>query len=203
MVQLVAVALYHRNHFSLGNARQAFGYEAYHWSIMVMPDVAQGDDEVCHLFDATDTSAINPHTFRMNNPKMEWWYRSQIDINPRMNMKLLGRVVFGQIPDDISSAELDEFFHSIPLPVKNTYPQQSSVSWAIDAICAIQKQGWAPAFDLRKFKDFALAYGDERMRGSESEELDVKHFDVRKEDALVDKEEPLEDDEVSLTDKEG
>jgi hypothetical protein len=77
------------------------------------------------------------------------------------------------------------------------------VSWAIDAICAIQKQGWAPVFDLRKFKDFALAYGDERMQGSESKELDVKHFDARKEDALVDKEEPLEDDEGSLTDKEG
>ncbi|KAF5669516.1 serine threonine kinase [Fusarium heterosporum] len=192
MVQLVAVALYHRNHFSLGNARQAFGYEAYHWSIMVMPEPSEGDTPTCHIFDATDTSAINPETFRMNNPTMDWWFRSQIDTNPYLNMKLLGRVVFGRIPDEISSVKLDEFFRNIPLPVKNTYPQQSSVSWAVDAICAIQRQGWAPEFDLRNFKDFALAYGDVRMKGSESGESDITYFveeeEEEEEDVHVDEE---------------
>lgn len=172
----VAVALHHRDQFSLGNARKAFGYEAYHWGIMVMPEPGQERD--CHSFEATDACEIDPVTFRMNNPTMDWWLRCKEDVDLGIFDKLLGRIVIGQIPDGMSSAELRDFFAKIPLPVKNTNPQQSCVTWAVDAIRALQGQGWSSAFELDQFKDWAMSYADERMKGSDSREPSIKYYGV-------------------------
>ncbi|KAF5021320.1 hypothetical protein F66182_6642 [Fusarium sp. NRRL 66182] len=141
---------------------------------MIMPDVSQGRD--CHIFEATDASEIDAVTFRMNNPTMNWWFRSKGDIDPELSTKLIGRIVIGQIPNEISKAELQEFFEAIPLPVKNTHPQQSCVTWAANAIRALQRQGWAPDFDLPGFQDWALSYADERMRGVDSKEPKVVYY---------------------------
>ncbi|KAJ4122764.1 hypothetical protein NW768_010207 [Fusarium equiseti] len=175
MVQLVTVALHHRDHFSVGNARRVFDKQAYHWSIMIIP--SPGEAENVHSFDATDASHINPVTFRMNNPTMDWWFRSELDITPQRHEKLLGRIVIGEIPEDVSGEELGEFFQGIPLPVKNTDPQQSSVTWINDAIRALQEKGWAMEFDLDLFKAFAVSYADERMKGAEAEDPELKYFE--------------------------
>lgn len=176
MVQLVAVALYHRDHFSRGNARRIFGYEAYHWAIIVMPQVSQGRD--CSAFDATDASEIDPVTFRMRNPTMDWWFRVKENVDPALSAKLLGRIVIGQLPDGMSSAELRDFFGRVRLPGKNTNPQQSCVTWAVDAIRALQRQGWVGEFELDQFKDWALSYADDRMKGRDSREPSVRYYNV-------------------------
>ncbi|KAF9768816.1 hypothetical protein IL306_013829 [Fusarium sp. DS 682] len=167
MVQQVAVALYDRGNFFRGDKRRVFGYEAYHWGIVIMPENHQAQDY--HAFCATDVSEINPVTFRMRNPSMSWWLRSEENINPGEGAKPLGCIVIGEIPDDITFAQLDEFFNSISLPVKNTHPQQSCVTWIIEAIHALQEKDWVPQFELEQFKDSAVSYADERMSGSNSE----------------------------------
>ncbi|KAM0554025.1 hypothetical protein ACHAPJ_007100 [Fusarium lateritium] len=164
MFQSVTVALYHRDRFSQGRARRTFGYEAYHWAIVIMPEVSDGRD--CHEFDATDASEIDSVTFRINNPTMDWFFRPKINIDPMLSPKLLGRIVIGQIPDELSGDDLSDFFERVPLPVKNTHPQQSCVTWVINAIRASQEQEWVPAYDLDKLKDWALSYADERMKNS-------------------------------------
>ncbi|PNY27572.1 Uncharacterized protein TCAP_02502 [Tolypocladium capitatum] len=176
MTQLVAVALYSRDHFSRGNARRIFGYEAYHWGILIMPQKSQGRD--CQAFEATDASNIDPVTFRMTNPTMDWRFRATENVDPTLSAKLLGRIVIGQVPDGVSSAELRDFFESVPLPVKNTHPQQSCVTWAVDAIRSLQSQGWVWKFELDRFKDMALSYADERMKGLDSTEPSVKHYSI-------------------------
>lgn len=176
MARLVAVALYHRDHFSEGNMRRVFGYEAYHWSILITPEVSQGRD--CSAFDATDATEIDPVTFRMRNPTMDWWFRAMDHVDPALSSKLLGRIVIGQVPNEVSSSELRELFQRVPLPVRNQNPQQSCVTWAVNAIRALQRQGWVWEFELDQFKDWALAYADERMRGVNSREPKVTHFSV-------------------------
>ncbi|RTE84857.1 hypothetical protein BHE90_000569 [Fusarium euwallaceae] len=176
MRRLVALALHHRDNFSHGRSRQVFGYEAYHWAIMIMPEPSQGPD--CYSFDATDSSGIDPVTFRMNNPTMDWWFRVQENIDPTLSEKLIGRIIIGEVPDGVSSADLQSLFEGIELPVKNRHPQQSCVTWVLNAIRALQKKGWAWDFELDQFKDVALSYADERMKGGDSSEPSVKHYNV-------------------------
>ncbi|RSM18746.1 hypothetical protein CDV31_002466 [Fusarium ambrosium] len=114
MTQLVALALHHRDNFSRGRSRKIFGYEAYHWGIIVMPEPSQGRD--CDAYDATDASEIDPVTFRMNNPTMDWWFRVKENIDPTLSTKLIGRIVIGQVPDGVSSADLRSLFEGVDLP---------------------------------------------------------------------------------------
>ncbi|KAF4456872.1 hypothetical protein F53441_1083 [Fusarium austroafricanum] len=176
MVQLVTVALYDRGDFSRGDKRRIFGYEAYHWGIIVMPETAEGP--VCHAYSATDASEIDPVTFRMNNPTMGWWLRQDNNMDPDLDTKLFGRIIIGQLPDEVSTVQLNDLFESIPLPVKNTHPQQSCVTWLVDAICALQRLAWLPEFDIGHFQDWALLYGDERIKGESSTEPSIVSYVV-------------------------
>ncbi|KAK4133386.1 hypothetical protein BT67DRAFT_442832 [Trichocladium antarcticum] len=176
MAQLVSVALYHRDRFSKGHLRDVFGYEAYHWSIVLMPEVSQGRD--CYVFEATDASAIDPVTIRLTNPTMDWWLRGKNNVDPTQSSKLLGCIVIGQTPSTLPYSELLDFFRRVPLPVRDRDPQQSCVTWAADAIRALQRQGWVREFELGRFQDWALSYADERMRGLDSREPKVTHYSV-------------------------
>lgn len=157
----IAVALHHRDQFSHGHNRQTFGYEAYHWALVVMPP----DDEAGRYdsYDATDSSEIDKVTWRMNNPNMDWWFRVKTDIDPQEDPKVIGRITLGITTT--SRSQLKDLFASVPLPVKNSHPQQSCVTWAINAIAALQKDGIVPDFNVGEFKDKALGYADERMGG--------------------------------------
>lgn len=153
-----------------------FGYESYHWGIIVMPEDSRGRD--CSAYDATDASEIDPVTFRLDNPTMDWWFRAKQNIDPALSTKLIGRIVIGQVPDGVLSDELQSLFEGVELPIKNRDPQQSCVTWAMNAIRALQRQGWAWAFDLDEFKDMALSYADERMKGEDSSEPSIKYYSV-------------------------
>ncbi|KJZ79717.1 hypothetical protein HIM_01186 [Hirsutella minnesotensis 3608] len=141
------------------------------------PPVSQGKE--CLVYDATDACYIDPETFRMINPTMDWWFRDK-PVDPELSSKLLGRLVIGRIPDGahVSSVELTAFFREIPLPIKNTHPQQSCVTWATDAIRKMQRQGWVPEFEVDQFKHSALSYADDRMKGLGSVEPKVKHYEI-------------------------
>jgi hypothetical protein len=109
---------------------------------------------------------------------MDWWMRYKANVDPELSAKLIGRIVIGQIPDGISSADLQKVFATVPLPVKNTHPQQSCVTWAIDAIRTMQRQRWVPQIELNGFKDWALSYADERMKGSDAREPSIRYYGV-------------------------
>lgn len=169
----IAVALYHRDHFSEGHWRQVYGYEAYHWGILVIPEQTRGRDY--WAFETTDATEINPVTFRMNNPTMAWWLRSQ-KVDPELSGKMLGMVTLGQTPDGLSFPEMDDIMHGVPLPVKNMNPQQSCVTWVENAIRTLQSRGWIGECDINQFKDWALAYADERMKGEHSRQPKIVQY---------------------------
>ena len=176
MTRLVYIALNHRDRFSEGHLRQVFEYDAYHWAIMISPEPGQGQE--CSVFEATDASEIDQATFRLNNPTMDWWFRDKDEVDLAISSKLLGRVAIGKAPDGMSHMELKEFFLRIPLPIQNREPQQSCVTWVMNAIRALQRQGWVREFELGAFKDWALLYADDRMKREGATEPEVKHYDA-------------------------
>ncbi|KAH8178366.1 serine/threonine protein kinase [Sarocladium implicatum] len=179
MSRLIAVALYHRDHFSKGQARRTFGADGFHWAIAIIVPGAEEAAGGRRVFDATDASEIDPATFRLNNPSMEWWFRDQQTADPTLAAKLLGQLVIGQVPAEAQPDELRDFFEAIPLPVKDSNPQESCRTWVLDAIRALQKRGWAPAFDLQNFEDEAVAYADRRLEDTDSKEPSLKYFVAR------------------------
>lgn len=159
----ISVSLFHRDAFSQGQNRQNFGYNAYHWGILVI--AKDGQEETCDAYDATDSSEIDKVTWRMTNPNMDWFFRARMEIDlSALGDKLLGHIVIGVASGDASSADLQELFRRVSVPVKNTYPQQSCVTWVMDAILALQKNGLIPSFDTNVFKDRAIYYADQRLR---------------------------------------
>lgn len=179
---LVTLALYHRDSLSRGNSRRIFGYEAYHWGLLFTPAAASSSSSSSDVapplysFDATDASDIDPVTFRLRNPSMDWWLRAETRPTAAApNPKLLGQLIVGTLPDDGDDGagagfeQLKAIFEEVPLPEKNTHPQQSCVTWAVAAVGRMQTQGWVPAFDLQDLKDAALAYADARIKEDAAE----------------------------------
>lgn len=106
---------------------------------------------------------------------MDWWFRVKPNVDLTLDSKLLGRIVIGAIPSEVSDVDLEQFFRQIPLPAKNTYPQQSCVTWVLDAVRALQEKVWASAFDIEEFRAWALEYADDMLR-EESVREDVVHY---------------------------
>ncbi|KAM3523983.1 hypothetical protein NHJ13051_004786 [Beauveria bassiana] len=175
MAQLVTLTLYDRGDLSQGRMRSVFGHKAYHWGVLIVPKEKR-PGRVAHAFEATDASVIDPVTFRMTNPSMEWRYNARLGVDPELSHKLLGQLVVGEIPDGAAPKALDTFFAAVPLPVRNTEPQQGCVTWSINALRALQKRGWAWDFDLDVFKDDALAYADDRIKGMDATEPKLKYY---------------------------
>jgi hypothetical protein len=176
--QLVAVVLSDRGDFSRGNRRKVFKYEAYHWGIIILPEQPDHDGPVCQTFEATDAAEIDPVTFRLNNPAMVWWFRHRDAVDIETSPQILGCIIVGRVPEAVTDNELRDVFERITLPAKNTEPQQSCVTWAVDAIRDLQARCWIDDFELGQFKDWALGYADERMKGSESREPKLKKYSV-------------------------
>lgn len=153
----IAVALYHRDHFSTGRNRKIFESTAFHWGFMVISSHGRV------AYDATDASEMDPKTSRMVNPTMDWWFRvRQVD---EVSEKLLGCIVIGEVSP---GADVRELLQGVPMPVKNQEPQQSCVSWTSEGVCALQKKGWARTFDTERFMDWGLKYAAARHDGTDA-----------------------------------
>ncbi|KAM4058929.1 hypothetical protein HRG_008194 [Hirsutella rhossiliensis] len=113
---------------------------------------------------------------RMVNPTMNWWFNHRDNVDPALSTKLLGRIIIGQVPDKITIAEVSTLFESVPLPGKDMDPQQSCVTWVMNAIQRLQRQGWVRDFELRYFKDFALSCADQWIGQPRSREPKVIEY---------------------------
>src|SRR5688572_962341 len=100
----VVLALYHRGRLSLGDNRARFGYEAYHWTILI---TRKHTHSKCNAYDAADIATLDPTTGDDLNPNRNWVFRAQHDIDPAANGKLIGRVSVGKLPKGTSDDTLD------------------------------------------------------------------------------------------------
>ncbi|CAG9989566.1 unnamed protein product [Clonostachys byssicola] len=114
---------------------------------------------LCSAYDATDILVIDPETHEHLNPNLDWFFRTQHDIDPSAT----GRIIVGKLPKHVSKSDLDTLLAGVPLPAKDVSPPQSCVTWALAALSALQNAGLVWSFNIESFRDWALAYGDRCM----------------------------------------
>lgn len=150
----VFVSLHYRGGLSLGENRQRLSYAAYHWGIIIAPKVYKEGD--CYTFDVSDAARPDPETRIDLNPNHEWGFRS----NPTVSGSLLGLIMIGKIPNGVEISEIQTRLQSIPVPQKNAIPEQNCVTWAMSAIQTLQDTGFAEQFEINKFMDAGIEFGD-------------------------------------------
>ncbi|OQE84073.1 hypothetical protein PENNAL_c0029G07002 [Penicillium nalgiovense] len=76
---------------------------------------------------------------------------------------LLGRVMIGKVPHEVTYAQIRDLLESIPLPQKDALPEQNCVTWTRAAINKLQDNSLAEQFELDRFMDKSLAFADQRL----------------------------------------
>jgi hypothetical protein len=154
----VYVSIHHRDELSLGDNRVRLGYEAFHWGILITPKTSSGPDSLA--FDVSDGAVPDPVSRQDTNPHRNWKFRSKTQVDPIRSGRLIGRVLIGKVPNNITDLQIQSILATVPLPVKSATPQQSCVTWILAAIAALQNAGLARKFDVSQFIVWALSYAD-------------------------------------------
>lgn len=157
----VFVSLHHRYSLSIRENRQRLRHAAYHWAILICPKKPKGSDS--HSFDVSDGIILHPTQKVDLNPEGNWFFRAEANAQPDDSPHLLGRVMIGKLPNEVSYENLHSLLEQIPLPEKDAEPVQNCVSWTRAAIRKLQENGFAEQFDLDPFMDKALAFADQRL----------------------------------------
>lgn len=154
------VTLHYRDKFSLGEHRQRLGFAAYHWGLLIKDPTGNS----CNAYDATDAIDLDPVTGEDRNPERNWLFRVKDNVDMLQISRLLGMVMIGKVPNEVTDGEIQAHLDSVPLPIKNAVPEQNCVSWTRDAIQKLQAQGIAEQFDIDQFVTDALAFADECLK---------------------------------------
>lgn len=155
----IAVALYRRDPISTDpRRREIYKHEAYHWGILIITSGRCYD-----AYDATDRNAMNPITFRQENPHGNWWFHARQDVDPSRSGKFLGYIVIGTVPSAQTRDDVKLFLEKVPLPKKNSNPQESCVTWVGNAIRKFRDAYCVADFRVGTFLDWALMYADQRL----------------------------------------
>ncbi|CAG8151161.1 unnamed protein product [Penicillium salamii] len=162
----VFLALHHRGNLSIGENRQRLGHAAYHWGILVSPKISKGPD--CYVFDVSDGPLLDSVNRVNRNPEGNWRFRGNANIDPKEYGNLLGKVMIGKVPNEVTYAEIHGFLEAIPLPQKGVLPEQNCVTWTKAAICRLQENGLVEQFDLNRFMDESLAFADQRLQNTDT-----------------------------------
>ncbi|PGG99555.1 hypothetical protein AJ79_08492 [Helicocarpus griseus UAMH5409] len=154
------VTIHYRDEFSLGAHRQLFGHAAYHWGLLFSPKKAKG--RTSYTYDVSDAADPHPVTRVDRNPERNWVYRPRDKVDPALSTRLLGRVMIGKIPNNVSYSRIQAILNTVPL-LRNGFQTENCVSWTRDAIGKLQKEGLAERFNIDNFMDDSLQWADERL----------------------------------------
>ncbi|KAF3028981.1 hypothetical protein E8E15_009918 [Penicillium rubens] len=133
----------------------------------------QGPD--CYTFDVSDGVLLDP-VRRVNlNPNGNWVFREKANINPQNSGHLLGRVMIGKVPNEVTYAQINGLLAAIPLPQKGALRVQNCVTWTKAAIWKLQENGLVEKFDVGQFMDDSLDFADKRIRSPESTPTSINY----------------------------
>lgn len=104
-----------------------------------------------------------------------WVFREKANINPEKSGHLLGRIMIGKVPNEVTYAEIHGLLGAIPLPQKSALPEQNCVTWTRAVICKFQVNDLVEEFDLDRFMDESLALADQRLQSSESTPASINY----------------------------
>lgn len=136
-------------------------YEAFHWGILITPKTSSGPDSLA--FDVSDAAVPDPVLRLDRNPHRNWMFRPKARVDPVRSGRLIGRVLIGKVPNNITDLQIQSILATVPLPVNGATPRQSCVTWILAALIALQNTGIARKFDVSQFIVWALSYADHAL----------------------------------------
>ncbi|KAJ5756306.1 hypothetical protein N7533_005849 [Penicillium manginii] len=153
----VMVTLFAREgHFFSKNQNQNHHRQLEHndflWSIIIRPKKPQGHDSDC--FDIRHTSS-EPVRRNQPKPKGDWQFRAITQYEPSKDHRLLGQLMIGKIPLEVSHNEIMELLKDIAYPRKDAQHHENGINWIRTAIRHLQMTGIAEEFDVDEFLDHA------------------------------------------------
>lgn len=128
----VIITIHHRDELSLGDNRNQLGLSAYHWGILIQPKNPKGSDSTA--YDISDAARPDPITRQDLNPNRDWHFRPKPGVNPVLSGRLLGKVMIGKVPNNLTDAGIEAILKEVPLPAKNAKPVQNCVTWILTAV---------------------------------------------------------------------
>lgn len=106
------------------------------------------EEKNCHSYDVTDAACPNPVTRVDHNPELNWFFRARDNVDPALSGHILGRVMIGKIPNEVTYAGIQALLEMVPLPTKGFRPEENCVSWTRSGIGKLQQEGLAEQFDI-------------------------------------------------------
>ncbi|KAJ5706321.1 hypothetical protein N7536_002010 [Penicillium majusculum] len=174
----VFLSIQHRNSLSVGENRQRLGYAAYHWGILICSKKSKASS--CYFFDMSDGVLLEDSPNRVNlNPEFNWLFREKQISVPTTSARLLGMVMIGKVPNEVTWEQIHGLLAAVQVPKNNAVPEQDCVSWAKAAVCKLQEKGLTAKYnlDLDLLMDRSLAFADERIRNPESTPISIDFID--------------------------
>jgi hypothetical protein len=151
----IMVALFAREGHCFSQDRRnnhQFEHNDFLWSIIIRPKRPQGHDSDC--FDIRHTGS-EPVRRNQPKPKGHWQFRAITQYEPSKDHRLLGQLMIGKIPHEVSYIEIMELLKSIDHPRKDAEHHENGINWIRTAIRHLQMTGIGEEFDVDEFLDHA------------------------------------------------
>jgi uncharacterized protein DUF6914 len=152
----IFISMYFRDEFSIGQYRNS-----YHWGILIRPKYPSGHDT--HAFDITNGVRLDGKTMTDLNPNRDWYFRLNEHVNPANNTHILGGIMVGKVPHEVTISQIEDILRPVPLPVKGAVPQETCATWVKAAIRALQEAELVEKFDVDGFMAHAQDFANKRM----------------------------------------
>ncbi|XWX01578.1 hypothetical protein V2A60_009606 [Cordyceps javanica] len=148
----VSVAAFARDYIS-NNAslEESYGYAMYHWGIFVEPKGGKGDGRLYHVEE-------HPAMNSAQGTIPAGWRFEPRKSSAKASQRLIGRLLIGKLPAGNGFPEIDALLDQVPRPVMDT--SENCISWTVNAITLLQKQGppsWADDFNVEEFMEHAYS----------------------------------------------
>ncbi|KAI0444041.1 hypothetical protein F4803DRAFT_549617 [Xylaria telfairii] len=145
----VFVAAYFREGITSSQwSEELLHHARFHWAIWTEPKGSTGTGS-CY-------QAMKYDEF-INVPDWGGWqYEYIINADYTRSGSMLGRIMVGKLPNDVSPYLMADTLSSIPLPTENNHHVENCVNWTVAALQELQRRGWVDNFDTHRFMDHAL-----------------------------------------------
>lgn len=142
------MALYSRGGVTSATQSHELHYARFHWAIWTEPKGSTGMGS-CYQVLKGDSFVNVPGSGG-------WRFDYSRTANYTRSNAMLGRIMVGKIPSNVSPDHVSAIVSRIPLPRDNVAPVENCVSWTMAALQELQRHSWVDDFNVQGFMDHAL-----------------------------------------------
>ncbi|OJD21612.1 hypothetical protein ACJ73_07050 [Blastomyces percursus] len=134
-------------------------YGAYHWELLLAPKKSNGRDNMA--YDVSDGVRLDSETGQDLNLERDWFFRIKNNVNPLDSGRLIGRVMIGKVPPQMTENDLEIILKDVALPDKELGERCRHWVWNAHIHSTLQSASVIPNFEIEKFKVWILDYANQ------------------------------------------